>query len=255
MGKRQLKKKGFTQERTYVMDGTDKYRLLFETMRQGVFFQSADGTLTDVNQATLDMTGLTREEFLGRTSLNREWKIIDAEGNPLESQNHPSMVALSTGRPVRDFELGIFNPLKNDFVWAIVNALPRFRKHETKPFEVVVTFHDITELRLEKEKSKKAEKEAREERELLKTLFQHGPVAYSVATLSDRTVVEINDAWEQLFGYTREEVIGKEATTFDWWVYPEERLRAFKEVLEKGRLWDFEFELKKKSGEHRFASM
>lgn len=246
---------GFKQENSFPMDGTDKYRLLFETMRQGVFFQAADGTLTDVNPAALEMTGLTRDEFLGRTSYSHEWRIIDADGNPLDPRKHPSMRALNTGKPVRDFQLGIYNFRKNEVVWSIVNALPRFREHETKPFEVVVTMHDITEQQLEKEKSEEIEKSVLEERELLKTLFQYGPVAYSLARLSDRTIVDINDAWEALFGYAREEVIGKPATAFDFWVYPEERAKAYKDLQQHRRLWEYEFTLKRKSGEHRFASV
>jgi PAS domain S-box-containing protein len=237
------------------MDGADKYRLLFETMRQGAFYQSADGTLTDVNQAALELTGLTREEFLGRTSFHREWKIIDADGNPLTPQQHPSMVALNTGKPVRDFKLGIFNYRKNSFTWAIVNAQPCFREHETKPYEVVVTIHDISEQTLAEDNLRKTERAIHEERELLKVLFQSGPVAYSVATHTNRIIVEINDAWAALFGYSGEEVTGRPAGDFDFWANPEERIKAAKELQEKGRLWDFEFTLKRKSGEHRFVSL
>jgi len=47
-----------------------KFRDLFENMAQGGFYQSADGKLTSVNQAALDIFGMTQEQFLGTTSSN-----------------------------------------------------------------------------------------------------------------------------------------------------------------------------------------
>jgi len=73
-----------------------KYRVLFEQMPQGVFRQRADGLLIDVNPAALKMFGLTREEFLGRTSETPAWDVIHEDGSPLAGPDHPSMVALRT---------------------------------------------------------------------------------------------------------------------------------------------------------------
>lgn len=53
-----------------------KFLSLFEHMADGVFYQSADGTLTEVNRAALELFGLTREEFLSRTSSDPGWYVI-----------------------------------------------------------------------------------------------------------------------------------------------------------------------------------
>ena len=73
-----------------------KYRNLFEQMTQGAFRQRADGLLIDVNPAALKMFGLTKEEFLGRTSETQAWDVIHEDGSPLAGPEHPSMVALRT---------------------------------------------------------------------------------------------------------------------------------------------------------------
>jgi len=103
-----------------------KFRSLFESMEQGVFYQTVDGNLTDVNQAALNMFGLTREEFIGRTSYNVEWKVIDEKGTLLTQGEYPSMIALLTGKPVKDMTVGIFNPVRNQFTWVITNAIPEY---------------------------------------------------------------------------------------------------------------------------------
>ncbi|MBJ6749455.1 PAS domain-containing sensor histidine kinase [Geomonas anaerohicana] len=125
-------------------DDAAKYHALFDQMAQGAFFQSADGTLTDVNPAALEMFGLTRDEFLGRTSMNPDWRVIAEDGSDLPPERHPSMVSLSSGLPVCDFIAGVFNPLKGCFRWFNLNAIPMFRPDESTPYQVFVTMHEIS---------------------------------------------------------------------------------------------------------------
>lgn len=126
----------------------EKYRTLFENMTQGVFYQSADGSVFDANDAILDMFGLTRDQLLGRTSFHPEWKITDDSGKLLKPEQHPSMEAIQTGKPCKNRIVGVFNQAENHYRWLIVNAVPQFRPGEIKPYQVFVTAHDITERRL-----------------------------------------------------------------------------------------------------------
>ena len=57
-----------TQEklmRAQLAESETKYRDLFNSIRDGVFIADAKGTVTDCNQALLDIIGYDREEFLG----------------------------------------------------------------------------------------------------------------------------------------------------------------------------------------------
>lgn len=128
-----------------------EFQILFDNMAQGAFVQNADGRLCDVNQAALDLFGLQRDEFLGRTSYHIEWKVITEEGHPMLPEDHPSMSALATGQPVRGAIAGVFNPRRNTFVWLEINAIPLTREGETKPYQVFVTLHDITDRKLMEE--------------------------------------------------------------------------------------------------------
>lgn len=127
------------------MGGIDeKYHVLFDWMAQGAFFQWADGTLADVNPAALEMFGLSRDEFLGRTSMNPLWRVVGEDGAELPAERHPSMVALASGQPVLDFVAGVFNPREKCFRWFNLNAIPMFRSGESSPYQVFVTMHDIS---------------------------------------------------------------------------------------------------------------
>ncbi|KAF0112250.1 MAG: Uncharacterized protein FD147_311 [Chloroflexi bacterium] len=135
-----------------------KYRTLFESMQQGVYYQLADGLFIDVNPAALEMLGLTRDEFLSRTNTHPGWTILDEEGNTLPSDLHPSIVVINTGKPIIEKFYGVYNFKRERYVWMVVSAFPQFHEGETRPYQVFVTMHDITAEKLaEKELSKREE--------------------------------------------------------------------------------------------------
>jgi two-component sensor histidine kinase len=65
------------------------------------------------------------------------------------------MVALRTGKEVRNVMMGVYHPSKEMNVWININAVPQFRPKEDKPCQVYTTFEDITE-RVEVEEHIKA---------------------------------------------------------------------------------------------------
>jgi len=144
-----------------LQESEEKYRTLYEHMAQGAFYQRADGLLVDVNSAALQMFGLSRDQFLGRTSHTPQWQVRDEDGMLLPAEKHPSMVALRTGAPVRNGVIGVYNPHKADDVWMNVNAIPQFRPGEHKPYQVFVTLHDVTELKRAQDALRTSRKELR----------------------------------------------------------------------------------------------
>lgn len=127
----------------------ERYRLLFENMAKGVFCRRADGTMDEVNQAALDMFGLTREEFLNRSAGDPRWQAMDEDGREYAPGDGPSSRALRTGIPVRNAVYGVFNPRRQDHVWLSIDAIPLLRHGEEHPWQVMVTLMDITERRRE----------------------------------------------------------------------------------------------------------
>jgi two-component system, cell cycle sensor histidine kinase and response regulator CckA len=130
-----------------LMESEKNYRILFEKMSQGVFYQLADGSVSDANEAALQMFGLSREQLIGRTSFNPEWRVISGTGETLMPEEHPSMAALLSGQPCVNKIVGVYNPECKHMRWLVVNAIPQFVANETSPAKVFVTLHDITSLK------------------------------------------------------------------------------------------------------------
>jgi PAS domain S-box-containing protein len=190
-------------------ESEEKFRTLFEDMTTGVFFQNSDGTLIDVNPAALRMFGLTREQFLGRDSYDPHWKVVLEDGALLLPEQHPSMVALRSGKPVRDMVVGIYNPKMNDFTWVSINAEPQFRPGETTPYQVFLTMSDIT--------ARKAAEESQQESEIrfseLYDTVSSGVAIYEIrndgSSGTDYIIKDFNKAALALEGKKKEEVVGK----------------------------------------------
>ncbi|MBP7737693.1 MAG: PAS domain S-box protein [Spirochaetes bacterium] len=69
------------------------------------------------------------------------------------------------------------------------------------------------------------------------TVFHANPDAMLISRLNDGALVDINAAFTNLIGYSRDEAVGRSAVKdLRLWVNPEERLRIMSEVERKGRI-------------------
>jgi len=146
-------------------ESEERHRTLFETMAQGAVYLDADGKVISVNPAAEMILGLSAEQVLGRTNLDVLPKVIQEDGSDFPSEMRPSMVALRTGKEVRNVVMGVFNPQTKEYVWTNITSVPQLRPQDNKPFRVFTTFEDITER-------KKMEQKLRENAENLEKLVE-----------------------------------------------------------------------------------
>ena len=202
-----------------------KFRTLFESMAQGAFWQAADGTLLDVNDSALKMFGISREEFLNRNSLSPKWTVIKEDGTELPGEQHPSMIALRTGKAVRNFTAGVFNPKRNSYVWINVNAIPQFKNVQEMPHEVLVTLHELTERPCRNKRAKptrplRAQKLLVENETKYRSLFLsmnegvclHELIYDESGKAVDYKIIDVNPAYEQITEIKRSDALDKLAS-------------------------------------------
>jgi PAS domain S-box-containing protein len=125
----------------------EKYRNLFETMAQGVIYQSADGKILSANMAAERILGFTSEQMQGLTFNAPIWKAIRDDGSDYPNDELPGMIALQTGNPIKGKIVGVYKQSINDYTWILIDSIPEFQPDEEKPFQVFSTFSDITKLR------------------------------------------------------------------------------------------------------------
>jgi PAS domain S-box-containing protein len=79
-----------------------------------------------------------------------------------------------------------------------------------------------------------SEKGRRISEEKFQKVFRSSPIAFSISTLGEGRYVEVNGAFEQRYGYSRAELIGRTADELRIWEDPAERTRLM-DQLRHGR--------------------
>ena len=131
-------------------ESEEKHRSLFETMTQGVVYQNAEGIIIDANPAAEQILGLSLSQLQGKTSMDPRWRAIHEDGSDFPGEDHPISVALKTGKIVKHIIQGVFHPDNEEYRWIRINAVPKFKKGESKPYEAYAIFDDITNERKKK---------------------------------------------------------------------------------------------------------
>ena len=94
--------------------------------------------------------------------------------------------------------------------------------------------------------------ELTEEKEELNTLFlqvfQFNPNGLSITRAADGTFVRVNDSFEQLYGYSRDELIGKTSLEMKFWVKPDERKQLTSQLTNGETVHGMRVLAKSKSG-------
>ena len=95
---------------------------------------------------------------------------------------------------------------------------------------------------------KRAEEALRLSEERFARAFAINPAAVAISRLEDGLYLDVNEAWQALTGYRRDEVIGRSSLDLHIWPTPESRTLFARELGENKSLLGWEQTLLKKSG-------
>jgi len=187
----------------------ETFSSLFETMDQGVVYQDAAGVIVRANPAAERILGLTCDQIMGRSSLDPRWKLIRADGSNLPGDEHPSMIALRTGRPVAKSIMGVYHPVSNELRWILVSSVPD-RIRDGVPQQIITTFTDITDLKKTEERLQQTEKHFHNLFDTMREGFAfHEVICNAAGEVTDYRYLDLNQAFEQLTGLKRETTVGR----------------------------------------------
>jgi len=106
----------------------------------------------------------------------------------------------------------------------------------------VFAIRDITNRRLMEEALNKSE-------EKFSKAFQSNPAAITICDLASNSVLEVNETFEEITGYRRDDVVGCGWSEAELWENPADREKALAQLLVEGTLRNCEFSFCKKSGD------
>ncbi|MDR3686120.1 MAG: PAS domain S-box protein [Coriobacteriia bacterium] len=178
------------------------FRANFEEAGVGMAQLDLDATIIRANHALCDMLGYSRKELVGHS---------------LESITHPDDIAQSrvlrgelTSTPLHTLWIEKRYLRKNgSVVWANVSAA-LVEDDAGAPVYFIATVEDISDR-------KAAEAALRASEVKFSSMFNLAPNAMTIATL-DGHIVDVNERFVEMFGFSKEEVLGHQISELGVWV-------------------------------------
>ena len=187
---------------------------LLDHLPLGIVFLDAGGEIRTANPAAERILGLSLEQMRGAHPTDPHWRAIREDGSPFPGEEHPAMLALRSGKPVRDQVMGVFDPRCDDQTWIRVSAFPLTGERSAGPAGVYAVFEDIS-----------AEKRAQERQAVSEARFQavfaamsegvalHRLIRDDAGQPRDYEILDVNPAFAAQTGLARDAVIGQLAST------------------------------------------
>ncbi|MEN6458967.1 MAG: PAS domain S-box protein [Thermoguttaceae bacterium] len=209
-----------------------QYCVLLDGADVGITLVDSSYNIVTANRKQAELVGKTPQELIGRKCY-REY-----EGRDGICPHCPGKQAMATGLSTE----AEANGQRHDGS-AIIRRLkvsPIFDAsgHATGFVEIV---EDITDR-------KRAEDALRESQQRFATIFESSPVAVGISRHPNGALVAINDAFCRLFGYSRDEALGRSPMELGIWLNIADRARLVELLAKQGRVEQFETQFRRKSG-------
>jgi PAS domain S-box-containing protein len=179
----------------------------------GIEKEKATGKLIDIVSRVIhpeDRAALEKANFL-----SGEGKPAPLEYRVIRSDGSMRVVRSETGMVIRD--------------------------GDGKPAVITGIAQDITERKL-------AESALRESEARFSKVFHASPGNTAIVRLRDNIIIDVNEAWQHMTGYTREEAVGHSPLELGIWVNPSQREKYVQLLVKNSAVDGFEHQLRSKTG-------
>ena len=193
---------------TVILDRLDRTQALqeerdllgrvLETSPNAIVRVDRDGTFIEANGQVEEVLGASREEIVGRTYNDSEWKITDLDGSRVPEEELPFSQVMSTGEPVRGIEHAIRQPDGSRRILSVSGA--PLCDDDGGIVEIVFHLNDVTSQR-------RRQQALREREQMIEALYEAtGELlrAERRAEVADHLVALVSDT------------LGHPATTIRW---------------------------------------
>jgi diguanylate cyclase (GGDEF)-like protein/PAS domain S-box-containing protein len=213
------------------------FRKLFEDSSDAILLIDGSGVFVECNQAALVLLKMTREQFL-HSPPSRISPEFQPDGRR-SAESAPEMIALAYKNGLHRFDWTCVNADGGEFI-VEVSLMPLQIKGEVM---LHTTWRDITERKRVEELTRRSEQRNA-------TVVRTSPIAMAIANVADGRFIEINEGLEKLFGFSRENILGRTSTEIGFWPSAEARRIWLEKLNSHGELSGYEVVLCDTNGRH-----
>ena len=212
-----------------------RYRDLVEGTDDLITTVDAAGVFTFVNTVAERIIGISVDDCLGRSPFD----FIHPDDRQEQEQFFQDSTSNQDARGI--FENRVVNQVTGEFTSMLWTTTFNYDE-EGQLLNCSSFARDISER-------KRVEEELRISKEMFAATFNLSSDASTIMDLSDRKVVDMNLAFISIYGWTREEILGKSRSDVNIWESGDEK-KAFWNTLERNKkVRNFRTKGLKKSGE------
>jgi PAS domain S-box-containing protein len=194
-----------------------RFRMLIREMQVGVLLLNANAEILIWNQAAINLLNLKSEDLLHQV-FGANWPLLHEDSSLFQTIELPVQQAIARRQPIHNIVIGIARPENEETgeeypiqnpkskiqnlkrCWLLVNAEPQIAEDGSVE-RVLCTLSDITN-------QKQAEAALQASQDFLKRVIDAVPDPIFVKDQQHRWTI-VNNAFCQMTGYSREELIGK----------------------------------------------
>ena len=212
----------------------ERYRAVVESQSEMLCRFRLDGTILFVNRSYADAVGASVYELMNGTF----WEFIPEDDRVGVRE---MLYSLSLQNP----QVQIENRLEtvNGPRWVLWTNRALVFDDAGVAVEAQCSGIDITDRKL-------AEQKLRESEERFSKAFKASPLVLTISSLETGKLLEVNETFVSVTGYSREEAIGRTTLELGLWAKPPEREAELEMVRTRGHLSNVEYVFRTRDGGH-----
>jgi PAS domain S-box-containing protein len=195
-------------------------------------FMVTNRRITFTNDAACQMLGYSREEFLALPSYTQ---LLDPDDLKRVAQNHERRVRGESFDNRYDIGMRTKSGERRDGEITVA-AIPG-----ADATGVLIILADITER-------KQVDRELSLSREMFSHVFQSNPTAVAISRAGDGRYLDVNPSHCRLFGWSREEAVGRSSVELGLWQNQAQRESWATELRKTGQLSNWPTEMRDRTG-------
>lgn len=202
-----------SQAQKLLWESEERFKKMVTNSKDMIMLTRNDGVILYVSPACKKILGYESEELVGKNP----WII-----HPEDTERIQKIYQSVLKNPASDTTEYRILTKQGETRWLSHSYSQIIENGEIK--QIVSTVKDITEI-------KNAEEKLRESEEKFSVAFRSDGAALTISRLTDGLFIDVNDCFLKMFGYNREEVIGKTSLQIHLYANPEERQEIINQVI------------------------
>lgn len=220
---------------TALRESERKFRAVFDQSLQLLGVIALDGTLEDVNSTALGMIGAEREAVVGQPFWETPWWTYSGA---VQDHLREALATAAQGEVVR-FEVMHYDVEGRERT--VDATIAPVRDEVGQVVRLLALGHDVTERQQVADALRQSE-------ERFAKAFGLSPDSITVTNLEDGAIVDVNESFTELSGWTRGEAMGRSVLELGIWPESREREAWVERLKREGRVRNTEMILHDRHG-------